>query len=276
MNSSRRIAVLGAGYVGRAVATTLVQAGHAVWAVRRTPQPPQPGLTWLAGDIASGPVPGMPAALDAVVLTVAPSGLADSYDRVYPPSARAALALARTTGAGTVTYTSSTGVYGGRDGAWITEASARAGEGPGNAALKAAEDALLESGMAGVSVLRVAGIYGPGRDPRGRFADPARLPMRGAYWVNFAHQHDIVAAIVGALAHAGPPRVLNVADGTPTQAADIARWLAAARGADPAALVFADAGAPSRSNQRISNAALVATGWQARYPSFREGFTSGL
>jgi nucleoside-diphosphate-sugar epimerase len=218
----------------------------------------------------------MPAALDGVVLAVAPSGPADSYDRTYPPAARAALALARASGAQAVIYTSSTGVYGGRDGAWMTEASPRAGDGPGNAALRAAEDALQESGMPGVTVLRVAGIYGPGRDPRGRFVDSARLPMRGEYWVNMAHQHDIVAAIVGSVEHAGPPRVLNVADGTPTRAADIARWLAAVRGADPAALAFTDSGAPSRSNQRIANAALVATGWRARYPSFREGFTSGL
>jgi nucleoside-diphosphate-sugar epimerase len=56
--------------------------------------------------------------------------------------------------------------------------------------------------------------------------------MRGEYWVNFAHRTDVVSAILGALHHHGAPRVLNVADGTPTCAADIARWLAVSEGRD--------------------------------------------
>ena len=129
-----------------------------------------------------------------------------------------------------------------------------------------AEDILLDAGLDGVTVLRVAGIYGPGRDPRPRFAQPALLPMRGEYWVNLAHQADIVAAIAASLAHCGPPRVLNVSDGAPATAAEIARWCAAAQGLDPESLDFSGEGAPARSNQRVSNAALVATGWRARLP----------
>lgn len=276
MTTPPRVAILGAGYVGAATARTLAASGTAVWAVRRTAHPAADGITWLAGDLATGALNGLPPALDAVVLTVAPSGIADGYDRTYPPAARTAVALARATGARAVVYTSSTGVYGGRDGAWMDETSPRSGEGPGNAALMEAEDALLASGLAGVTVLRVAGIYGPGRDPRGRFADTRRLPARGEYWVNLAHRDDIVSAITGALSHGGPARVLNVADGAPALAADVARWLAAKQGGDPAALVFGNDAERSRSNQRIANAALRATGWQPRYPSFREGFSDGL
>jgi nucleoside-diphosphate-sugar epimerase len=167
-------------------------------------------------------------------------------------------------------------VYGGRDGARVDETTPRRGEGPGNRALIEAEDTLLDAGLVGVTVLRVAGIYGPGRDPRPRFAQPAVLPMRGEYWVNLAHQADIVAAIAASLAYGGATRVLNVSDGAPATAAEIARWCAAERGLDPESLDFSGEGAPARSNQRVSNAALVATGWRARFPSYREGFTEGL
>ena len=271
-----RVAVLGAGYIGLAAARACAAGGAAVWAVRRRARPAGVGIESIAGDLVAGSIQGLPGALDAIVLTVAPAGGAESYDSTYPPAARAAVALARATGARSLVYTSSTGVYGGHDGAWVDESTPRRGEGPGNRALIEAEDTLLEAGLGGVTVLRVAGIYGPGRDPRPRFAQAGRLPERGEYWVNLAHQADIVAAITASLAHAGPSRVLNVSDGAPALAAEIARWCAAAQGIDPALLVFDGRDASSRSNQRIANAALVATGWRARFPSFREGFSEGL
>lgn len=272
----RRVAILGAGYVGGAVATALASRGDLVWAVRRRDHPPEPGVTWLRGDVTAGAVAELPASLDAVVLAVAPSSALDGYDRVYPPAARAAVTLAEASGARALVYTSSTGVYGERDGGWVDETTVLRGEGPGNRALIEAEQLLLTSGRSGVTVLRVAGIYGPGRDPRARFEFAAQLAMRGEYWVNLAHRADIVTAIVGALDHHGPPRVLNVADGAPAQAADIARWLATSAGRDADALTFEGEGAPARSNQRIATAALRATGWRPDYPSFREGFGHGL
>lgn len=271
-----RVVVLGAGYVGSAVAHALFARGDRVWAVRRRVQAPEPGITWLAGDVTTGVIPGFPEALDAVVLAVAPSGAGDEYDRIYPPAARAAVALARASGARALVYTSSTGVYGERDGGWVDESAPVRGEGPGNRALIEAEQQLLGSALSGVTVLRVAGIYGPGRDPRPRFARTDQLPMRGEYWVNLAHRDDIVRAILDAVAYTGTARVLNVADGAPTQAADIARWLAGQAGRDPAELRFTGDGALARSNQRVATDALHATGWRPAYPSFREGFLRGL
>lgn len=263
------IAVLGAGYVGLAAAEALAAGGSRVWAITRRGGAAPPGVVRLAADLGAGPPAGLPAALDAVVLTVAPGGAADTYAATYPPAARAAVALAKVTAARSLVYTSSTGVYGGKDGQWVDEASPRSGSGPGHAALCAAEDILLASGLGGVTVLRVAGIHGPGRGICSRYAEPGRLPLRGGCWVNLAHRDDIVAAIRLALAYHGAPRVLNVSDGAPATAADVARWCASGRGEDPAALAFTCADPPSRSNQRVSNAALLGLGWRPAFPSFR-------
>lgn len=277
MSSAPTIAILGAGYIGHALARSLAADGAVVYAVRRSPRPPEPGITWIAADLSADLTDApLPSVLDAVVLTIAPTSMADGYERTYPPAAAQAIALARRTGATSLIYTSSTGVYGGVDGALTDESSPRRGTGPGNQALIAAEDLLLASGLTGVTVLRVAGIYGPGRDPRGRFLDATRLPMHGEYWVNQAQRDDIVAAIRHRMAWRGPAQALNCADSSPTLAADIARWMAAARGIDPATLQFGNAAERSRSNQRIDSAALQATGWSPRFPSFREGFTGGL
>jgi nucleoside-diphosphate-sugar epimerase len=278
MTTQLQIAVLGAGYVGGAVAREAAARGHVVWAVRRSA--PAEGMNdsvrWLSGDLATETIEGLPARLDAVVLTVAPSRGADGYDDTYPPAAHAAVTIARERGARALVYTSSTGVYGGRDGAWMTEQSPRLGTGESNAALIAAEDILLGAPIPSVTVLRVAGIYGPGRDPRSRMRNAASLAQRGAYWTNLAQRDDIVDAIFHALQLPIGSRVLNVTDGAPTQAAEVARWLARAEGGDPDALQFGNESQRSRNDQRVSNAVLVATGWSPRYPSFREGFTSGI
>jgi hypothetical protein len=65
----------------------------------------------------------------------------------------------------------------------------------------------------GATVLRLAGIYGPDREPvnwlqRGRIDDGARI-------VNLIHVDDIIAAIIAVLAHPQPGRSINVADGEP-------------------------------------------------------------
>ncbi len=233
-------------------------------------------MTWLRGDAVTGRVDGLPASLDTVVLAVAPRTGSDHYHDTYPPAARGALAIAAAAGAARIVYTSSTGVYGGRDGAIVTEASRRSGGGASNSALIEAEDTLLGARSLSACVLRVAGIYGPGRDPRQRFRRAEALAERGEYWVNLAHRDDIVAAMLHAMSLAEAPAVLNVCDGAATKAADICRWLAAAEGRDVEGLAFDNESQATRSNQRVSNAALVASGWSSAYPSFREGFTHGI
>jgi nucleoside-diphosphate-sugar epimerase len=278
MADGMRIAVLGAGYIGGAFARAAAgDTRNEVWAVRRSDTRDVDGdVRWLRGDIAAAAIDGLPAQLDAVVLTVAPSRGTDAYDATYPPAASAAVALAERSGARALLYTSSTGVYGGRDGAWVTEESPRLGAGTSNAALIAAEDIVLAARVTAPTVLRVAGIYGPGRDPRDRMRHAAMLAQRGAYWTNLAHRDDIVAAMLHVLALPGAPSVLNVCDGAPRQAADVARWLVSADGGNSDALVFGNDAQRSRNDQRVSNGALVATGWLPRFPSYREGFTSGM
>lgn len=277
MTDGLRIVVLGAGYVGNAFArAAAADARNTVWAVRRSATQSADGVTWLCGDITTGVIEDLPSQIDAVVLTVAPSRGADAYDSTYPPSAAAAVALARASGARRLLYTSSTGVYGGRDGAWVTETTERLAVGDANAALIAAEDIILASDVAAPTVLRVAGIYGPGRDPRARMRNVEALAQRGEYWTNLAHRDDIVSAMLHLLTLPVAPRVLNVSDGSPRRAAEVARWLAELEGIDPESLSFGNDAQRSRNNQRVSNAALIATGWAPAYPSFREGFALGL
>jgi nucleoside-diphosphate-sugar epimerase len=265
-----RVVILGAGTIGLQLARRLIDRGDEVVAVRRAPGSAQPGLTWLAADLQRFDAGLITGPVDAVVLTIAP-GAGDSYAATYPPAARTAVELARRHGARQLIYTSSTGVYGEREGGVVTEESPRRG---GPAELLDAEDLLLGAGLAGTTVFRVAGLYGPGRDPRPRYRDPALLPSGGRHWVNLVHHEDVAAALEHALAWSGPPRVLNLSDGAPTLARDVCLNLAAVEGRSPETLVFPETAPSARSNQRVDVTALRASGWAPKYPSFREGFSA--
>lgn len=99
----------------------------------------------------------------------------------------------------------------------------------------------------GATVLRLAGIHGPGREPanwilRGRIDDGARL-------VNLIHVDDIVAVIGALLERPHPGQCFNVADGEPLAWRDLAARLRTG-GALPADTLLPESG-PGHYGKRI-------------------------
>lgn len=75
----------------------------------------------------------------------------------------------------------------------------------------------------GATVLRLAGIFGPGREPadwlrRGRIRDGAKI-------VNLIHVHDVVAVIARLIDRPAPGALFNVANGEPLAWRDLAARL---------------------------------------------------
>ena len=139
------------------------------------------------------------------------------------------------------------------------------------------------------AVLRLAGIYGPGRH---HLLDQLRrgettFAGRGEVWLNLIHRDDICSAIWATLAHAPEGFALaNVCDGHPATKAEVVSWIAARLGLpepvfDPnlapgpsARRLFGPGHAPHR---RISSEHLRAlTGWAPHHETFREGYAEIL
>lgn len=72
-------------------------------------------------------------------------------------------------------------------------------------------------------VLRVAGIYGPGRSPYD-WIKTGRVTISRKY-VNLIHVEDLVEACLTALRHGAPGEAYNVSDGVPRTWAEIGRTL---------------------------------------------------
>lgn len=281
-----RILIAGFGYVGSALAVLLRDAGHAVVGVKRSPGGMPDGVEGVRADLAdpasiAAALASIEGPIDVSVCAVAAdAGDDDAYRCAYVEGNRNLLAALRARGPlpRHVFFTSSTAVYAQDDGSWVDEASETTPRDFRGARMLEAERVLSESG-APATVLRLGGIYGPGRtrlieSVRGGHARIAPGPPR---FGNRIHRDDAA----GALAHlvgmalrgdALPPILIGV-DDEPADEAVVLRWLAAALGVpEPAAGAGAPAARARGGNKRCSNARLRAAGYRFRYPTFREGY----
>lgn len=278
MSAPREAALIaGCGYVGQALALHLAARGVAVYALRRTPIEIAPGITSIALDLTK-PLPddNLPSDIDFVIYAASADRRDEAaYRRAYVAGPRNLMDGIARRGHRLRRWVSlsSTGVYGYTDGRWVDETSPTASSGTG-AVLEEGERVVTTSGLPAI-VLRLGGIYGPGRRnliDRVR-AGAAPCPSGPPQFTNRMHRDDIVAAIDHLLTLDEPESLYLGVDDDPADTATVVRWLAEAIGAP-----MPKVGLPSdgRPNKRCSNARLRASGFTFRYPSFREGYRQVL
>jgi nucleoside-diphosphate-sugar epimerase len=240
------------------------------------------GVETVVGDLASDAWHARIAGgADFVLNCVSSSGGGlDGYRHSYVGGMKSVVTWAQTRGmAGTLVYTGSTSVYPQGDGARVDETATTAGAGE-RAALLLEAEAQLRTGTGACArwfVLRLAGIYGPGRARLLEQVRAGEVSGCGRHHLNLAHRDDIVAAVwatFGALP-AVKNEVFNVADDGAASKAEVAMWLAAKLGVP--APRFSDERAASRRSvtpdRVIANEKIKHTlGWTPRYPTFREGY----
>jgi nucleoside-diphosphate-sugar epimerase len=276
-----RALIVGCGYVGGALGTRLLAQGHEVFGLRRNPSALPPGVIGLAGDV--GEVEGvgaLPEALDWVVYAVGAKQRDEaSYRTAYLDGLGRVIRALIEEGQNPsrVLFTSSTSVYGQMRGEWVDESSPThprsfAGE------IMLSAERLLHGSQFSSTVLRLGGIYGPGRTrliDRVRGGEAMAVADAPAY-TNRIHRDDAAKAIAHLLALPEPGATYVGVDEDPADAAEVRRWIAERLGV---ALVEAPSseslsvGRPVGS-RRCRSAALLATGFRFDYPTFREGYAT--
>src|SRR5438552_12745161 len=264
-----RILIAGCGYVGSAAARLFAEEGWEVIGWTRSGKlakpPGESAISLSAVDITDLETVRRKSFPADVVVHCASSG-ADSYLHVYRGGAAN---LAACFPNARIIFTSSTSVYPQRDGSSVTEDSPAEPAFKNAQILRQAEKIILDH--YGV-VLRVAGIYGPGR------SFLLRSVMNGTAvssdrFVNQVHRDDVASAIsfLAQCRAVDPPRIFNVVDDTPAPRAEILGWLSQRLGISLSNLASSPEARRGRSNKRVSNAKLRALGWVPAYPSYREG-----
>lgn len=285
-----RILIVGCGYVGLPLGRALRQAGHDVSGLRRdssaAPVLQEAGIEPIAADITDlASLQRLPAPFDWVVNCAASGGGGvEGYRRVYLEGNRNLLRWLEPYPPQRFIYTSSTSVYGQNDGAWVNEESTTEPGTETGEILVETERLLLsaqrESSFPAM-VLRLAGIYGPGRGYwlKQFRSGEARLEGDGSRYLNMIHRDDVVGAIIAALEGGTPGEIYNVVDDEPVSQLALFEWLSAKlnKPMPPAADTTTVSRRRGVTNKRISNRRLKEQlGYRLNYPTFREGFSAEL
>jgi nucleoside-diphosphate-sugar epimerase len=272
-----RVLIAGCGYVGTALGLLLGAEGHVVHALRRRPEGLPPLLHPVAADLAEAAgLAALPGELDAVFYTAA-------ADRRDPEAYRAAYVTgvanlaAAVKGAPRFFLVSSSAVWAQSAGEWVDEGSATEPASFAGRLLLEGEARLRDSGLP-ACVVRMAGIYGPGRTRLVELVrrGEARMPPGPPRWTNRIHRDDCAAVLRHLMTLGEPAPLYAGADCEPAELRSVYAWLAQRLGVPPPREAGDDDGAsgpPLREgNKRVRNARLLASGYRFRFPTFREGY----
>jgi nucleoside-diphosphate-sugar epimerase len=180
-------------------------------------------------------------------------------------------------------YLSTIGVYGDRQGGWVDETTPPNPVSNRSRDRLAAENAWFHLGARcskAVHVFRIAGIYGPGRNPLKNLADgTAKRVIKPGQVFNRIHVEDIAAVLMASLERPRGGAIYNLADDEPAPASDVVAHAADLAGMPPPPEVpFETAGLGPMAasfygeSKRVANRLIKdELGVRLRYPTYREG-----
>jgi nucleoside-diphosphate-sugar epimerase len=268
-----------------ALGAEAVRQGHQVWGLRRTGAAAMSaaGITPLLADITKPlELAALPGPFDWVVNAVSSGrGGVEDYRQVYLEGARNLVAWLAPPGLKKFVEVGSTSVYGQTDGAQVKESSPTE---PVNETVET-ERVLLEAFKQGrfpAVILRVAGIYGPGRGHlfQQYLKNEARIDGKGERLINMIHLDDLVGIILAALKSGRPGEIYNAVDDEPVTQLHFFRWLSETLGKwlPPFAAEEADAGSKRGLTQKkvLNRKLKMELGYQFKHPTFRQGYTAEI
>lgn len=215
--------IAGCGYIGRRVATLIRADGGDVTGLVRSAdsaaQLERQGIRALRADLDALPaeIPG--ARFDGIFYFAPPprDGATDTRMTAFlhrldarPPRR--------------IVYISTSAVYGDCNGDWITESqplNPDTGRGRRRVDAERQLQAWCQAHQVELTILRVPGIYGPGKLPLARLEKG--LPVlreADAPYTNRIHGDDLAAICVAAMQHEHTNTVFNVSDGNPSNMTD--------------------------------------------------------
>ncbi len=217
----QKVFVAGCGYIGERIARTCRESGKDVTCMVRSAergaQLEAAGFTTVIStldDRLNLPPLNLSGSILFYLVPPPGGGIADSRARNFIAG------ITDTEKPAKIVYMSATSVYSGGDGGVVTEESPTL---PASAMGKRrldAETAFLEYGAAGavpVVILRVSGIYGPGRLPLMQISQGQPLLNEDESGPsNRIHADDLAAVSVAAAEKGGAGEIFNVSDGSPS------------------------------------------------------------
>jgi len=199
-------------------------------------------------------------------------GAASDYEAVFLTGTRNLMGNLK---CGNFIFSSSTSVYAQTDGSWVDETSPANPSRATGQFLRATEDLVLS---AGGTVARLAGLYGPGRcvPLQKLLDDTAIIQGNGDHFMNTLHQSDAATAL-RFLAETKSSGLFNAVDNEPVAELEWFRYVC--ERLDKPIPPYGPRDLNRKrgwTSKRVSNRKLRSLGWEALYPTFREGLAAIL
>ncbi|MEE3325912.1 MAG: SDR family oxidoreductase [Myxococcota bacterium] len=275
--SMARIFIVGCGYIGEPLGVHLAQQGHEVFGLRREASSLAEEIHPVPGDVS---VPdgyrGLPGSVDYIFYMVgAKVRDEDTYRDVYLDGLGRLLQVLGDEGQTPkrIFFTSSTSVYGQTRGEWVDESSPTYPP-TFSGSIMAATESVLQASPHPSTVLRLGGIYGPGRQGfvSGLRAGRVFSLPPGVNYTNRIHRDDAVGALAHLLSLESPENLYVGVDDDPADRGEVLHWLADRLLVD----VLSEESEVSQrgAGRRCRNDRLRASGYSFLYPSFREGYSA--
>ncbi|TIX57165.1 MAG: NAD(P)-dependent oxidoreductase, partial [Mesorhizobium sp.] len=181
-----------------------------------------------------------------------------------------------------IAYLSTVGVYGDHGGGWVDETAECRPLSKRSMLRVAAERDWLKLGQdigRPAAILRLSGIYGPGRNALVNLENgTARRLVKPGQVFNRIHCDDIAGALWH-LAEGNRGGIFNVTDDLPAPPQDVVAYAAGLMGVTPPPEIpfeSAQLSPMARSfygeNKRVANTAIKAAGYRFRFPDYRTAF----
>ncbi|MBG6212655.1 MAG: SDR family NAD(P)-dependent oxidoreductase [Cryobacterium sp.] len=281
------VLIAGCGDLGTEVGLRFARLGHTVVGLRRNASLLPAEISGQSIDL-SVEKPVIPADTEFVVVAIsAGSPTITAYRAAYVDGLRNLLDAvddARVTPR-RVLLVSSTAVYDVSDGSRVDERTP-ANPKPGTDSIVLDAERMLHGRLPTATVLRLAGVYGPGRERLIKQVQAGATLSAQSRHTNRIHRDDAAAAIVHLLLRPEQPAPLYLGvDNAPVQSNEVLTFLAAELGLPEPTLTSSPKPAgnpePTRESQRggdklLSNRLLRQTGFTFSYPTYREGYRALL
>ncbi|MCO6187331.1 SDR family oxidoreductase [Rhizobium sp. L1K21] len=282
-----KLLIIGCGYSGQAIARTAKGVFSEISGTTRSAEKAEKlreagiGAFIYDGGEPSGELAAAMAEATHIIQSIAPGEGGDPLLNLGIERLRALCPALTWIG-----YLSTVGVYGDHDGAWVTEETVCKPVSRRSVERVDAENGwqeFAEKTGVPVAILRLSGIYGPGRNTfKNLEKGTARRLIKDGQVFNRIRVEDIATAALF-LAQRNEGGIFNVTDDEPAPPQDVVEFAARLIGAPvPPDVPFetADLKPMARSfygeNKRVSNAKIKSLGFEFAYPNYRQSLQSLL
>jgi len=270
-----RVLIAGCGDVGSVLASALVNDGHVVYGLKRDTSSLPDGVIPIQADLTDlGTLTKLPSDIDRLVFMPTPASRDQAgYEAIFIQGWKNVWAGLQQAPERSLVV-SSTAVYGESDGGTVDEGTDPMPTGFNGKALLQMEQ-VAAACTDNLVLVRISGIYGPGRERLIRLAASEGLEVQQTppYFTNRIHRDDAAAALKHLLLVDDPAALYVATDDLPAPRYEVVEWLASEQGAEaPVAIVDKQAG----KGKRVNNQRLRDSGFELSYPDYRAGYSAVL